>query len=221
MRTSKVQLLKIFERVPYFTMIGFRQILGDDDHAAQRARELLSRWGQNGDVIPLKRGVYMTRRFYELHRSDADFAPAVSAILNPLSYLSLEYILQRASILSEATYPITAVTRLNTRAYQNSLGVFTYQHLKPEIYTGFSQKRYSGILFYQASVAKALYDFFYLRPLPRNIRTMDIDLAEELRLNLDELSAELRDEFTSYIEASASEKMSYILRNLRRYGWLL
>lgn len=47
-------------------------------------------WGQ---------GVYMTRRFYELHGPDSDFAPMVCSTLIPQSYLSLEYILQRRAIL--------------------------------------------------------------------------------------------------------------------------
>jgi hypothetical protein len=49
----------------------------------------------------------MTRHFYEQHRADYLFSAAVSAILIPQSYLSLEFILQQHNLLTEITYPIT------------------------------------------------------------------------------------------------------------------
>src|SRR4030066_1552331 len=111
----KRYLLEHFERIPYFTLLGFMQMAGVEGNDVQRARELLSRWKQGGHIITLKRGVYMTLRFYELHRNQAAFTPAGSAILLPQSYVSLEYILQRHNLLTEATYPLTAVTPRNTR----------------------------------------------------------------------------------------------------------
>jgi hypothetical protein len=43
----------------------------------------------------------MTRHFYEQHRADYLFSAAVSAILIPQSYLSLEFILQQHNLLTE------------------------------------------------------------------------------------------------------------------------
>ena len=166
----KIDLLKPLEKVPYFTIAGFKQVLNADESDAQRVREMLSRWVKKGHIIRLKKGVYMTRRFYELHQNHASFTPAVSAIILPL-------------------------------------------------YTDFLQEIFFGVIFNQASVAKALFDYFYLRPLPRSLRTHSMNLAEDLRLNLDELSSEVKDEFASYINLSNSPKMVYILDNLRRTIW--
>jgi len=215
----KTSLLKPFERIPYFTLQGFKQTLGRDMGGDQSFRELLSNWKLAGRIIALKRGVYMTRRFYELHRHDVDFASAVSAILVPQSYLSQEYILQRSGVLTEATYPVSAITVKNTHTIDNTIGSFVYRHIKAVLYTGFSQQAYCGVIFYLASVAKALFDYFYFRPLPRELRSYDFNLAEDLRLNLDEFSEESRDEFQMYITASASQKMTFILENLRRNVW--
>lgn len=215
----KLDLLKPFEQLPYFTIAGFKQILNGDERVDQRARELLSRWKRAGHILSLKRGVYMTRRFYELHRSDAEFAPAVSAVLVPQSYLSLEYVLQQAGILTEATYPVTAVTAKNTRTIENSLGTFIYRHIKASLYTGFSQGEYYGVIYFRASVAKALFDYLYLRPLPRSLRSRDLTLAEDLRLNLEDFSRQDRNQFASYMDSSDSEKMNFILENLRRTTW--
>jgi predicted transcriptional regulator of viral defense system len=215
----KTDRLKPFENVPYFTITGFKQVLNAYESDNQRVREMLSRWVKAGHIIRLKKGVYMTRQFYERNQHHASFRPAVSAIIAPQSYVSLEYILQRAGVMTEVTYPITAVTPKNTRKIENSLGTFLYRHIKLVLYKGFIQENFFGVLLNQASVAKALFDYLYLRPLPRNMRTHEVNLAEDLRLNLDELSADVMDEFDVFIESSNSPKMRFIRENLRKTIW--
>lgn len=215
----KIDRLKPLEKIPYFTIAGFKQVLNVDESETQRVRAMLSRWVKMGHIIRLKKGVYMTRRFFELHQSHASFSPAVSSIILPQSYISLEYVLQRAGVLTEVTYAITAITLKNTKEIKNTLGRFTYRHIKSPLYTGFNQEIFFGVIFNQASVAKALFDYFYLRPLPRSLRTHKINLAEELRLNLGELSEDVRKEFEHYIEICASPKMIFIHENLRRTIW--
>lgn len=215
----KVDQLKHLEKLPYFTITGFKQTLNIHESDTQQVRENLARWVKQGHLIRLKKGVYMTRQFYERHQNQADFRPAISAIITPQSYVSSEYMLQRAGILTEVTYPITAVTIKNTSQVENALGTFSYRHIKPTLYTGFSQETFLGVIFNQATVAKALFDYFYFRPLPRPLRTQQINLAEELRLNLAELPLEVRDEFQTYVELSASPKMTFIHENLRRTIW--
>ena len=67
----KIDRLKPLERIPYFTITGFKQVLNANESDIQRVREMLSRWVKMGHIIRLKRGVYMTRRFYELNKSHA------------------------------------------------------------------------------------------------------------------------------------------------------
>jgi predicted nucleotidyltransferase component of viral defense system len=171
---------------------------------------------KKGYVIQLQRGIYTTRRFYEFHRGDASFVPAVSAILNPQSYISLEYVLQQSSVLTDITYPTTAITIKNTKKIENGVGTFVYRHIRQPLYLGFIPTEYFGVIINQASVPKALFDFFYLRPLPRKLRTTRIDLAEDLRLNVADFSSEERSEFTEYVKISKSAKMDFILDNFRR-----
>ncbi len=125
----KHTILAPFENLPYFTISGFRQIAGDEVTDDAHARVALYRWVKAGHLIPLKRGVYMHRGFHERHRHEAAFSPVVSAILLPQSYLSLEYVLQQHGILTEITYPITAITLKNTRTITNRLGTFVYRHI--------------------------------------------------------------------------------------------
>lgn len=214
-------ILSPFENFPYFTMEGFRQIAGEQVSDDAHARTALNRWVKAGHLIALKRGVYMHRRFYEKRRPEAAFSSVVSAILLPQSYLSLEFVLQKYNILTEITYPVTAVTGKNTRTITNPLGSFVYRHIRPELYTGFEIREAYGIPYAQASLAKALFDFLYLRPMAVNTLSLHNNLAEELRLNLDELTGQDRNEFIHYIAASKVSKMIRVLKNLEVHGWLL
>jgi predicted transcriptional regulator of viral defense system len=214
----KLDILSSFENMPYFTIEGFRQISGGES-SDQAGRNLLHRWVKAGQLVQLKNGVYMTRRFYEQHRGDYLFSAAVSAILIPQSYLSLEFILQRHNILTEVTYPITCITLKVTRRIVNEIGTYWYRNIRPDLYRGFTISDYFGIRVAQATPGKALFDYLYLRPLPAAYRSMKLNLAEELRLNLDELSAADRDEFSRFVEESQSRKMNYILNNFRSKVW--
>jgi predicted transcriptional regulator of viral defense system len=220
----KYTLLSAFERLPYFTIEGFRQIAGDGLVDDTRARIALSRWVKTGHLIALKKGVYMHRRFYEQHRQEATFAPVISSILLPQSYLSLEYVLQQAGILTEITYPVTAITIKNTRTIVNHLGTFVYRHIKPYLYFGFQIMEAYGVPYAQASVAKALFDYLYLRTLPADLDPQQYNLAEELRLNLEDFTREGQEEFTGYVLKGATTrwggaKMRHILNNLETLVW--
>jgi predicted transcriptional regulator of viral defense system len=214
----KPELLIPFENMPYFTIEGFRQATGTES-PDQVVRNLLYRWAKAGHLLQLKNGVYMTRRFYEQHRGDYLFSAAISAILIPQSYLSLEFILQRHNLLTEVTYPITCITTKVTRRIVNEIGTYWYRNIRPDLYRGFTISEYFGIRVAEATLGKALFDYLYLRPLPAAYRSKKLNLAEELRLNLDEVSAPDLNEFSRFVEESQSRKMNYILNNFRSKVW--
>ncbi len=213
----KTNLLRPFETIPFFSIEGFKQISGME--SSHSVRVLLHRWAQTGIILPLKKGLYMTRRFFENHRLDAAFSPAVSAILVPQSYVSLEYVLQQGNLLTEVTYPVTCITKKNTKTITNGINTFWYRNIRADLYEGFSFFEYFGIRYAIAGPAKALFDYLYLRPVPPSFRSLKIDLAGELRLNLDEMDSKARAEFSGFVEAGNSKKMRDILENFRRHVW--
>jgi predicted transcriptional regulator of viral defense system len=215
----KSENLSSLDSFPYFTIEAVKQLLGDESVAAGTIQTALYRWMKAGQIIQLKKGVYMTRRFFEQHRADVDFAPMASAILIPQSYLSLEYILQRNAILTEMTYPVTAVTLKQTRVFENKLGTFTYRNIKTDVYQGFKFSEYMGIPIAQATMAKALFDFLYLRLWKGSRHLAGYNLAEDLRLNLEDFSESDQVEFETFVEISNSKKMEQILKNLRKTVW--
>lgn len=208
--------LRSLDALPYFTIQGLK-LLADIDE--EYARVLVHRWQKRGWIFPLKRGLYLTRRFYENYRHEENFLAALSSILLSPSYVSLEFVLQRHQVLTEVTYPITGITPKNTRRIINPFGVYWFRHIKQDFYEGFSVKDFHGIRFSEASLAKALFDYLYLKPLPTTNMDRDFDLAEELRLNLDSFSKTAKDEFAYFVEKSSSPKMKVILDNLWRNPW--
>jgi predicted transcriptional regulator of viral defense system len=214
---TNYKILTPFENLPYFTIEGFRQIAGEAIVHDEHARTALHRWAKAGCIIQLKKGLYMHRGFFEQHRREAEFSPLVSAILLPQSYLSLEYMLQAHGVLTEITYPVTAITPKNTRTIINSMGTFVYRHIRSALYLGFQLTEAYGVPIAQASPAKALFDYLYLRPLGSIAQLYD--LAEELRLNLDEFSLAEREEFAGYVAASGLPKMKRIYHNLEANVW--
>jgi len=215
----KSKTLSALEHLPYFTTEAVKQLMDDGSYSRGSIQTALYRWTKSGQVVQLKKGVYMTSRFHDLHHKEADFSAAVSAILLPQSYLSLEFVLQRHAILTDVTYPVTAVTFKNTRAINNKLGDFVYRHIKTGLFTGFAIRDFHGLPFAIATPAKALFDLLYLRPGLFPLRVDENDLAEEMRLNLDELTQAERDEFREYIRLSNSRKMQMILQNLEVNTW--
>lgn len=210
-------ILSSLDSIPYFTIEGVKQLLGDIPAAT--VRTALYRWMKTGQVIHLKKGVYLTRRFFELHHADADFSPAISAVIQPQSYVSLEFILQRRGLLTEITYPVSAITLKQTLVVENKLGSFSYRHIQPKLYHGFTLAEYLGIRFAQATAPKALFDYLYLRPTGAQLRSSNYDLAEELRLNLDLFTPAEQIEFAGYVNASHIPKMDRILETLGRTVW--
>ena len=217
----KKSILFSLESFPYFTIEAVKQLLGDESVARGTIQTGLYRWMKAGQVYQLKKGVYMTRRFFELHRADMNFAPAISAILIPQSYVSLEFVLQKHGILTETTYPTSAVTLKHTRVIENKLGTFTFRNIKENLYKGFVISDYLGIPFSQATSAKALFDYLYLRSWKGKNQLSSYNLVEDLRLNLEDFSEEELTEFVGFIETSKSRKMDQILKNLRKIVWRL
>ena len=213
----KLNLLQPFENMPYFTIEGFRQVTGMQN--PEQVRMLLYRWANSGHIVPIRKGIYMHRRFFDLHGGDASLPAAISAILLPLSYLSCEFVLQRHALLTDVTYPITSITTKNTRRITNRIGTFWYRHIKTDLYHGFTLSEYFGIRIAEARLPKALFDYLYMRVIPAAFRSQGFNLAEELRLDLAELTSADREEFVWYVEESGSLKMRQIHNNFRSNIW--
>lgn len=172
---------------------------------------------KDGILVPLKKGIYRST-LYERGLVPAERVPyweyLASALCAP-SYISLEYVLTNAGLLPEAPTAITSVTTKTTRVIASPGTTFSYRGIKPSLFTGYSPRQFQGKTYFMASVAKALFDFFYFRP-ELNAKETRVYIQTTSRLNLSVLTRADWLEFAEYYELSKSPKMRKIGRILKR-----
>ncbi len=152
---------------------------------SQSLYKFVKRRVKDHNLIKLKKGVYTTNYFVQ-HNDILLYRERVANFLKKPSYLSLEYMLSKYSILSENVYVFTSVSTKKTNRYVNDLGTYYYRHIKEEMFTGYVFV--NGVYF--ATKAKSLFDYFYFKKY-----VLEID---SFRLNLEEFSDLDMNEFLKY-----------------------
>jgi len=203
--------------LPYFTLQAVNQLTGG---SMASTRLLLSRLEKAGKVIRLKRGCYMSREFWLQNKNDENFIALVSAIIQPHSYLTGAWMLQKYGVMTEGIYAVTAATLKHTRSISNKLAGFYYFHIKEKLFNGFVETSSNGIVCREATASKALFDHLYFKPEHPAIRDKKYDLAEDERLNLFDWDNKMKTEFFNLTEKSESPKMKRIAVNLQRKIWV-
>lgn len=160
----------------------------------------ISRWLGKGEIIELKKGYYMTKEYKEKNISDPNYLLYLANILRYPSYVSGTYILSKHDILTEVTYPITSITTKTTRKYTNQLGNFVYYSISPKLYKGYERQVFKTEPIYVASLAKALFDYLYIKYTRRKIKADEIVSRE--RLNLESFGKNDIKEFKEYCRLS-------------------
>lgn len=193
------------EKLPYFTIENLKIF----EISLYYLKIMLSRMEKRGEVIRLKKGVYTSKAFIEKTKKDgvfSDFLEFLATKIYAPAYLSLEYILYENNILTEVPQNFTLITRNKTYALKNELGTFFYHKIKDVLFSGYRIEEAGDFLIYKANKAKALFDFLYLRK--RMI--FKKEMAEGLRLNLDNLNRQDREMSKKYIELEGSKRMKEI-----------
>jgi len=204
-KTKINRIIELADDLPCFTLDDLSPLEGNKSYL----KNLLSRYEKLGKVIRLKKGFFVTRRYVDLKGNGLDLTTYLEFLANFLrqpSYLSLEYMLDKYGMLTDAPFSYTSVTKRKTKQFKNVLGNFLYRKIRDNLYTGFKISEKNGFTIFEATKAKALFDFLYLR---KN-ELLDKSAVEELRLNLEELNKGDVREFKSYVNLDGSVKMSKI-----------
>lgn len=173
-------------------------------------RNKISKLIANGDIIPLKQGLYILAKKY---RKPLVLELAANLIYGP-SYISLDYALSYYGLIPEKAYNITSVTSVRYKKYQTNIGVFVYRQLKPDYYRiGFKTNQREGISYLIAYPEKALCDKLYLAPSQNSISNMEQLLFEDLRISSLSLK-ELNSEYIRYFSKIAKSKNIDLLRRV-------
>ena len=166
---------------------------------------------KDGQLIRLKRGLYVVSS--EVSGKPVNACLCANHIYGP-SYVSQQWALRWYGLIPERVYTMTSVTTKRTRMFENSLGRFTYEQVKPEYFAiGVDGMEEDGVTFMMASREKALCDLIlHDTYLPQqSVKGLWQYLEEDIRFDVDELAT-----FdVSIIEACAkSGRKENILNNL-------
>jgi len=168
------------------------------------------------EVKPKKKGFYVTSKYYEINKNNKTYIEFIANRLRMPSYLSLEYVLQKYSILSESVFAVTSITVKTGRTYRNDLGNFLYRNIKKDLFSGFDITEKDGFIIKEATKAKALFDWLYLRLI--RVQDISADVLRSFRLNLELLKEKDIEEFTDYcIKADISKYV--LLANIVKKVW--
>ena len=203
------KIRNLIEKLPVFSLQNLKILnLGEE-----YLRIFLSRETKSGRLIRLKKGLYTSKKFIDKAKSEnrySRFLEFLACSIYEPAYLSLDYVLYENNLLTEMPVNFTLMTKNKTAIFSNNLGNFVYHKIKDELFFGFETIEEGDFLIYKATKAKALFDFLYLR---KNL-LINKEAIEELRINVEELSARDKKELKKYIEKEGSKVMKKVYSSL-------
>ena len=119
----------------------------------------ISRWQKAGNLIQLKRGVYLLS---EPFRKVTVYEPYVASVLKRPSYISVEKALEYHNLIPESVSVYSSVTTKRSGKFSSRVGTFDYRHIKETLFWGYNSVTVNKQTGFVASPEKALLDFFYL-----------------------------------------------------------
>jgi len=173
----------------------------------------IKRWIKQGYLIQIKKGMYVTKEYVLNVQDKSSYKEFLANKIKYPSYLSTEYVLQKYSILSDAVYAYTSVTLKSKNTYNNEFGRYIYRNITKKLFTGYEIKDRGEYSIYEATKAKALFDYLYLKLY--RVKNITEEMLLSLRLNLDEIDERDMKEFENYCELTEVEKykkLSYLLK---------
>ena len=194
---NKINKLSGLDVASFFTKNTLQNVIGGNNVALSSN---VARWIENGKLIQLKKGLYVTNNFLQQRTDRQVYSEFVANILKKPSYLSGEYVLQKYGVLTESVFGFTCVTRKKTREYSNKLGNYIYSNIKDSLFCGYNIINKSGFEIKEATKAKALFDYLYFKL--RNVPEVNLKVIESLRLNLDNITKKDFEYLRYYINIS-------------------
>ena len=123
-------------------------------------RVQVARWVKSGKLIKLRSNVFLLP---PRQAGVQVFPSAVAARLLSPSYLSTHTALQYHGLIPEAVFAFTSVTSKRANTFTNVLGKFVYQHIRKDLFWGYSAIVQDGQTAFMAEPEKAVLDLFHLR----------------------------------------------------------
>jgi len=205
----KVKDLAKLSRLLFFSKDSLRQL----ENRANALDYNLKYWKKRGVIIPLKKGLYILKdRWDKETNRDLYLAYLANKLYEP-SYLSLEYVLNKYSLLTEAVYGLTCITTRSTKFFVNDLGRFSYYSISPKLFSGYNQERSYVAPILIAKKTKALFDYLYLRFLKKT--PVDQKEVMELRINWENVNPQEFKQLQRHAALSNSIRVNKIIELIK------
>ena len=208
-KSKTEEILSLIKEFPYFKIENLKGLTDKESYL----KIFLSRFEKKEKVFRLKKGLYVSRNFIDKIEKKGEFSSYLEFLANILyspSYLSLEYVLNKFNALTEAPFNFTSISRKKTAHFSNKFGNFFYHKIKAQLFCGFEIKKKGNFTICEATKAKALFDFLYLR---KN-SILDKKAIEELRINIEVFNNKDKKEIEKYIKLEGTKKLKNI------FNWL-
>jgi len=203
---SKKNLLEQLNILPHFTKSMIYQLGSQLGLKNSTVNTYISRFLKHKDILPLRRGLYISADFFAKNKSDISYSFYLANIIRTPSYVSSWTALQYHNLTTETIRSTTSVTSKVTRDYETKAGTFSYQSIKKELLSDYALVK-GKFDFFVASPSKALFDLLYFRTHQfRSIKFDDVEkIVEELRIDISEMSEEERKSFYQKIKTYLHE----------------
>lgn len=191
--------------------IDFKNKINSSTFSSQDIRALglkiyphqLTDWTKKGYLFKLKRGIFAFSNNRE------QLSPEyISFLIYQPSYISLEWALSHHGLIPEMVYVATAVTSKTTRTFENEFGLFSYRHLKRNLFFGYEKRDVKEGIYLLAEPEKALLDYLYLNLS----KIRDEDDIEAIRLNPFELKKLDKKKLKNYASVFQNKKIEDLLK---------
>ena len=211
----KKKVLSNFKNTIFITKDMLRDVSNENEESLSKS---ILRWCKRGELIKLKNGLYITKETYSKHINTDGFIELIANKLRTPSYVSLEYALSKFGVITESVYTVTSITLKTKRTFNNLTGQYIYKSIKKSLFNGYKLEKFLSNDYYIATKEKALFDYLYFKAqtLPEDISNLNI--AEELRLNLDSFTKKDFNNLSRYGTTSNSKKLISIINNIKQYA---
>ncbi len=202
----KKNLLDQLDNLPHFTKSTIDQLGSQLGLKNSTINTYISRFLKHKEILPLKRGLYISAEFYNKNKSDLSYSFYLANIIRTPSYVSSWSALQYYNLTTEAIRSITSVTPKVTRDYETKAGAFSYQSIQKGLFSSDSLIK-ARFDFFVASPSKALFDLLYFRT--RQFRGVSFEnvrkMVDELRIDIDEMDEVERSKFYEKVKTYIHE----------------
>jgi predicted transcriptional regulator of viral defense system len=177
-------------------------------NSLSQVRLQLDRWEKAKKVIKITKSVYSLAPPYIKIRPTPF---AISSILRPASYISLQSALGYYGVIPEYVPGTVAITTGRPWQIQSPLGRFIFRHIKTPLFWGYTQQVIDGQHCFIATPEKALLDLLYITP-----GSTDPSFITSLRLqNCDRLDSAVLCEYAKKMKSKKVERaITFLLADL-------